>query len=492
MRIVLIMGPPGAGKGTQAKFDRRAPSRSPTISTGDIFRANVEQGTPLGQAGQALHGRGRLRARRGHHRHGARPAGRARRRATGSCSTASRARRRRSRLDECSPTGVPRRRPRADRRRRRGRPAAASARCRGAEGRHGRHAKRSSGTVEAPRIAEQTAPLTARSTPRPGAAGSASTAWATSTRSPHGRSRARSTGRRKYRADGSAVIQIKFKTPEQIEKMRLAGLVVGRHAGRVREAVAPGVTTGELDAHRRGGDPLAAARCPSFLGYHGYPGVALHVGQRRDRARHPRSPGSCDDGDLISIDCGAIVDGWHGDAAITVAVGASARPRSLELIEATEDAMWAGIAAVHARRPAASTSAHAIEGRVAGRAAPTASSRSYGGHGIGTEMHQDPHVLNYADPAKGPQAAHRALPGDRADDHPWLRARLGDARDDWTVVTVDGSWAAHFEHTVALTDDGPWVLTAHDGGGRLAAWASPRRAAASAAGARPRSQVSTL
>jgi methionyl aminopeptidase len=171
------------------------------------------------------------------------------------------------------------------------------------------------------------------------------------------------------------------------------------------------------------------------------------------------------EGDLISLDCGAILDGWHGDAAITVGVG-EIRPNLRRAIEAAQDAMWAGIAA--AARGVISGSGRltdisaAVEDtiRAAGRYGVV---KGYGGHGIGTEMHQDPHVLNYGRPGRGP----RLVPGLALAIEPMIT--LGspttqELADGWTVVTRDGSTAVHVEHSIGLYADGVWVLTAEDGG----------------------------
>jgi len=172
----------------------------------------------------------------------------------------------------------------------------------------------------------------------------------------------------------------------------------------------------------------------------------------------------------VSIDCGAIVAGWHGDAARTVIVG-PAPDGAAELIAACEEAMWQGLAAARAGARLTDIS-HAIEtsARAAGRYGIVA---EYTGHGIGTEMHMDPPVPNLGRPGRGPLLAE----GMALAVEPMLTAGRADTRvlaDGWTVVTEDGSLAAHFEHTVAITADGPWVLTAADGGAaRLALPAGP-------------------
>ncbi len=251
---------------------------------------------------------------------------------------------------------------------------------------------------------------------------------------------------------------IQIKSTAEIEKMRLAGLVVADTLAAVREAVAPGVTTGELDALA---EKVIRSRgaTPSFLGYHGFP--ATLCTSVNDEIVHG-IPGSrlLSDGDVISIDCGAIVDGWHGDSAITVAVGDVSDELST-LIRVTEDAMWAGIAAMGIGKWMRDIGS-AIQGAIEAEG-DYGIVQEYGGHGIGTEMHQDPHVHNYATRSKGP----RLRTGLCLAIEPMLT--LGSERtqlmpDDWTVTTADGSWAAHFEHSVAITPEGPWVLTAHDGG----------------------------
>jgi methionyl aminopeptidase len=253
--------------------------------------------------------------------------------------------------------------------------------------------------------------------------------------------------------------RIQLKTTEQIATMREAGLVVARALDAMRAAVAPGVSTAELDAIARG--VLAdAGATSSFLGYHGYPAVIC--ASVNDRVVHgiPSAGEKLAEGDLISIDFGAIVDGWHGDSAISVPVG-SVRPEVAALSATCEAAMWDGLAAAHAGARLTDIS-HSIETSIrrAGRYGIVA---GYGGHGIGSEMHMAPHILNYGRPGKGP----RLVPGMALAIEPMvtLGSRTTEELDDgWTVVTADGSWAAHWEHTVAILEDGPWVLTAPDGG----------------------------
>ncbi len=263
--------------------------------------------------------------------------------------------------------------------------------------------------------------------------------------------------RRRTRNDG-----IQIKTPEQFGVMREAGLVVAEALAAMREAAVPGASTEELDVVAR--SVLAAHGATSnFLGYHGYP--ATICASVNDRVVHgiPSAAEVLAEGDVISIDFGAIVDGWHGDSAITVEIGAVA-PDVVSLSETTRRAMWDGIAAIRIGGHVTDIS-HAVESSV--RRAPGGERygivENYGGHGIGTSMHMEPHVLNYGRPGHGPALR----PGMALAIEPMLT--LGDAatrelEDGWTVVTADGRAAAHWEHTVAILPDGLWVLTATDGG----------------------------
>jgi methionyl aminopeptidase len=253
--------------------------------------------------------------------------------------------------------------------------------------------------------------------------------------------------------------RIELKTPDQIALMREAGLVVARALAAMRAAAAPGVSTADLDAIARAVLREAGASS-SFLGYHGYPAVIC--ASVNDRVVHgiPSPREKLAAGDVISIDFGAIVEGWHGDSAITVPVG-EVTPEVAALSAACERSMWDGLAAARSGARLSDIS-HAIETSIrgGGRYGIVA---GYGGHGIGSEMHMAPHILNYGRPGKGP----RLVSGMALAIEPMvtLGSRATRELDDgWTVVTVDGSWSAHWEHTVAILDDGPWVLTAADGG----------------------------
>jgi methionyl aminopeptidase len=261
--------------------------------------------------------------------------------------------------------------------------------------------------------------------------------------------------------------QIELKSSEQLLLMREAGLVVARALAAMTDAAVAGVSTADLDRIAR--EVLAeAGATSSFLGYDigngPYPGVIC--ASINDKVVHgiPSAQEKLADGDLISIDFGAIVEGWHGDAAVTVAVGEPAvevAADSLALSAACRESLWAGVAAVRSGGRLSDIS-HAVETavRAAGRYGIVA---GYGGHGIGSAMHMAPHILNYGKAGKGP----RLTPGMALAIEPMLT--LGsratqELSDGWTVSTVDGSRAAHWEHTVAVLDDGIWVLTAEDGG----------------------------
>jgi methionyl aminopeptidase len=266
---------------------------------------------------------------------------------------------------------------------------------------------------------------------------------------------------------------IQIKSPAEVAKMRTAGLVVAQTLAAVRAAVAPGVKPRDLDALAEA-EIRSRGAVPSFLGYHGYPATlcisvndeVVHgiPGDRRIRA-----------GDIVSIDCGAIVDGWHGDAAVTVPVGDVPAEVSA-LLRTCEGALWSGIAAMRAGGRLRDIGT-AVE-RWVRQTGQYGIVEEFGGHGIGTEMHQDPHVLNYRTRQRGP----RLVPGLVLAVEPMINMGAADTvllDDGWTVKTADGSWSAHFEHSTAVTDDGPWVLTALDGGAaRLAELGVTTRAVA--------------
>jgi methionyl aminopeptidase len=253
--------------------------------------------------------------------------------------------------------------------------------------------------------------------------------------------------------------EIQVKTAGELDAMRAAGVVVARALTLLAEQAKPGVSTWELDelAEQTIRD---AGAVPSFKGYHGFPAsICASINQQVVHGIPARDQVLAD-GDLISIDCGAILHGWHGDSAITVGVG-QVSPADQELSAATRAAMYAGIHAMVAGARlsdisyAIETEVHEAERRD-GRAYGIVP--DYGGHGIGTAMHMEPFLPNYGKPGRGP----RLRTGMALAVEPMLT--LGDPDTDelddgWTVVTSDNSRAAHWEHSIAITDDGPWILT---------------------------------
>ncbi len=241
--------------------------------------------------------------------------------------------------------------------------------------------------------------------------------------------------------------------------MREAGLVVAGTLHALGAAAQPGVTTAELDALAEE-RIRAAGAVPSFKGYQGFPATICTSVDNEIVHGIPAATKRLREGSVISIDCGAIMDGWHADAAITVPVGAIT-PQLQELLRVCEDALWQGLAQARPRRRLTDIS-HAIESSVRARG-DYGIVEEYVGHGIGTEMHMPPSVPNYGPPGRGPLLeVGMALAVEPMVTTGSAATEL--LEDSWTVVTADGSWSAHFEHTVAITAAGPWVLTAADGG----------------------------
>ncbi len=267
--------------------------------------------------------------------------------------------------------------------------------------------------------------------------------------------------------------RIELKTRDQVRVMRRAGLVVADALDAVRAAARPGMTTADLDAVAARVISEAGAR-PSFLGYHGFP-ATICTSVNEEVVHGIPGPRVLAAGDVVSVDCGAIVDGWHGDAAVSfvlgpdgplAADGPAPDPGDAQLVRATEAAMWAGIAALASAQRLNEVGA-AVEAAV--ELAGTAAGVGYGivedyvGHGIGSAMHQPPDVVNYRVRDRGP----RLRPGMCLAIEPMVSRGAGTTRvlqDDWTVVTEDAARAAHWEHTVAVLEDGIAVLTARDGG----------------------------
>jgi methionyl aminopeptidase len=250
------------------------------------------------------------------------------------------------------------------------------------------------------------------------------------------------------------------RSPGELDAMAAAGSVVAAALKAAHEAARPGVSTLDLDNIAESVIRDAGAT-PSFLGYHGFP--ASICSSVNDRVVHgiPAATEVLATGDLVSIDCGAILDGWHGDSAMTFGIGAVIGADE-SLSAATKESMEAGIAAMVPGNRLTDVS-HAIESGT--RAAEKRYDRrfgivaGYGGHGIGRRMHMDPFLPNEGQPGRGPYL----VAGSVLAIEPMLTLGTSETvvlADEWTVVTEDGSRAAHWEHTVAVTEDGPRILTA--------------------------------
>ena len=252
---------------------------------------------------------------------------------------------------------------------------------------------------------------------------------------------------------------IQIKSLEQLQLMRKAGLVVAEALKLMKAAVTPGVSPLDLDAIAA--DYLEANNAiPSFLNYHGYPNVVC-ASVNHEVVHGIPNERLLVTGDIISIDFGAVVNGWHGDSAFSIGVG-EIDPADQKLMDTCEESMWRGIAAAKVGGHLTDIS-HAIESYIQSQG-KYGILREYGGHGIGTEMHQEPHILNYGPPGLGPELK----PGFALAIEPMITRgteKMKTLSDDWTVVASDKSNGAHFEHSFALLPDGkPFVLTALDGG----------------------------
>jgi methionyl aminopeptidase len=251
--------------------------------------------------------------------------------------------------------------------------------------------------------------------------------------------------------------RIAIKTRREIELMREASRQVGEILLELREMVEPGITTGELDRHA---EKAIAERgvVSSFKGYehHGlpkYPAV-LCVSVNDEVVHGIPGPRKLEDGDIVSMDFGVALDGFHGDSAVTVPVGGVGSDQQ-KLLEVTRDALWCGIEVMVAGNRL-SDIGHAVQAQV--ESAGFSVVRAFAGHGIGSSLHEPPWVPNYGKPGRGP----RLMPGMVLAIEPMVDAGGPDIRmcdNGWTAVTADGSLSAHFEHTVLVTEDGPEPLT---------------------------------
>jgi len=246
------------------------------------------------------------------------------------------------------------------------------------------------------------------------------------------------------------------RSTSELEKMREAGRLVGKVLTAVSAHVAPGVTTHDLDALAERLITEAGAR-PAFKGYHGYPAsICTSV---NDEVIHgiPSPRRRLAEGDIVSVDVGAELDGYFGDSAVTLPVGRVSADAA-NLLRTTSESLEKGIAMARVGNRV-SDIGHAIQAHVEAHGFSVV--REFVGHGIGQKMHEEPQVPNYGEPGRGP----RLVEGMVLAIEPMVNAGRPAVKvlgDGWTAVTRDGSLSAHFEHTVAVTTDGPWILTARD------------------------------
>ncbi|HEV2660961.1 MAG TPA: type I methionyl aminopeptidase [Ktedonobacteraceae bacterium] len=246
-----------------------------------------------------------------------------------------------------------------------------------------------------------------------------------------------------------------IKSKEEREKIRETGHIVAEVLAELRSAVRPGITTGAIDKMAAEALQRFGAKSSS-LGYHGYP-ASLCTSVNEEVVHGIPGKRELKEGDVITLDLAASYKGWHADSAITVAVGAVA-PDVQRLLKVTEDALYRGIAAARVGNRLLDI-ARAVQQYV--EAAGFSVVRHYGGHGVGRSMHEDPQVLNYVE-AGNPGYALRLKPGMVIAIEPMVIMGAQDTRvlgDDWTVVSVDGTYTAHFEHTVAITEGDADILT---------------------------------
>ncbi|MDQ3030574.1 MAG: type I methionyl aminopeptidase [Actinomycetota bacterium] len=247
------------------------------------------------------------------------------------------------------------------------------------------------------------------------------------------------------------------KSVAELELMAKAGAVVARLHEVLHEAVRPGVSTADLDAVAER-EIRNHGAVPSFKGYRGFPATLCTSVNQQIVHGIPARDVVLREGDLIKLDAGAILDGYHGDSAVTWVVGdeSAADPAVLALIARTRAGLWAGLGQARAGNRLTDISA-AVEAHALPHGYGVV--REYVGHGIGRALHEDPHVPNYGRPGRGP----KLVAGLVLAVEPMFNLGTAETEvldDDWTVVTADGSLSSHWEHTVAVTDDGPWVLTA--------------------------------
>lgn len=248
-----------------------------------------------------------------------------------------------------------------------------------------------------------------------------------------------------------------IKNPEQIKKMQRAGRITGEALALAGEAVREGVTTAALDKIIRSYIEKCGAR-PSFLGYGGFPGSACISINEEVIHGIPSAKRYLQEGDIVKIDVGAYIDGFHGDSANTFPVG-KISDEAQRLIDATKESFFQGVQAAQQEHARIGDIGATVDGYVSERGYSVV--RKYVGHGVGKELHEDPSVPNYGTPGRGPRISRGMVIAIE----PMVNAGTGrviDQPDGWTVVTADGKLSAHYEHTVAITDEGALLLTKVD------------------------------
>ena len=246
-----------------------------------------------------------------------------------------------------------------------------------------------------------------------------------------------------------------LKSPEEIAKMRRAGRIVARTIDEVTAAVKPGRTTQDLDEVAEKVIRNEGAT-PSFKGYRGFPASICASLNQEVVHGIPSPKRTLAEGDILSLDFGAIWEGYHADSAVTVFVGEAPSAEAEKLVRVTEESLEAGISEVRVGNRLTDIS-HAVQQVIEGAGFSVV--REYVGHGVGRNLHEDPQIPNYGQPGRGPELK----PGLVIAIEPMVNMGGWETRvlaDNWTVVTADGALSAHFEHTIAVTEEGPEVLTA--------------------------------
>jgi methionyl aminopeptidase len=254
---------------------------------------------------------------------------------------------------------------------------------------------------------------------------------------------------------GSGIVAVILKSAREVEHMRRAGSVVRQVLDAVRETVKPGATTQDLEDAAEAKLKELGAKA-AFKGYHGFPAVLCTSINHEVVHGIPSKKRVLKEGDIVSIDCGAIVDGFYGDSAITVAVGEKIDAKTQRLLKATEASLHAAIDAV---RPGATLGDIGAAVQELVEAEGFSVVRDFVGHGIGTRMHEDPQIPNFGQRGRGMKLKEGMVLAIE----PMVNAGKPEVevlKDGWTAITQDGSMSAHFEHTVAVTATGAMILTA--------------------------------